>query len=294
MRPDTDLLDQTEINRQLANAGSCARVQVLDQCDSTNAVLGREAAGSADGMVVTTEVQTSGRGRRGRSWIAPPGGSLAFSMLWHFNRGALALSGLSLVAGVAVVSALARLGDVPLTLKWPNDILSAGAKLGGILTETRIGSSDSGPIAAIIGVGLNVRLSSDDYRAVAVASKGAPYPVTDLARIVAVLPSRNELLALIVTELASHLALFDREGFVAFQERWNGMHALRDQWVTVLDADGAAIDARAIGAAADGALIVDVAGERRFLHGGEVTLRQRGGRAADPSIVGSRKLGTRA
>jgi BirA family transcriptional regulator, biotin operon repressor / biotin---[acetyl-CoA-carboxylase] ligase len=290
MRPDP--LDQTRINHLLANVGSCARVRVLDQCDSTNAVLGRETAGNADGTVVTTEVQTSGRGRRGRAWIAPPGGSLAFSMLWHFHRDAVALSGLSLVAGIAVVSALARLGEFPIALKWPNDILLAGAKLGGILTETRIGANGSDPIAAIIGVGLNIRMSDDDHQAVVAAGNAVSYPVTDLSSICAQLPSRNELLALIATELATHLARFDGEGFGVFQERWNSLHAMKNQWVTVREAGGAAIEARAIGAAADGALIIDVAGERRHMRGGEITLRPPDG--VTPPANAPRKLETRA
>jgi BirA family transcriptional regulator, biotin operon repressor / biotin---[acetyl-CoA-carboxylase] ligase len=289
-----DPLDQIDINRRLANAGSCARVRVLEQCDSTNAVLGRECAGSASGLVVTTDKQTNGRGRRGRAWIATPGGSLVFSMLWHLHRDAAALSGLSLVAGVAVVTALARLGDFPIALKWPNDIWSDGAKLGGILTETRIGSSGAGPIAAIVGVGLNIRMDIEAMRAVAAAGRAAPYPVTDLASLGAKVPSRNELLASIAAELAVDLARFDMEGFRAFQARWNGMHALQNQWVTVWQADGSSIEARAIGVADDGALIVDVAGERRLLHGGEITVRPHGAGQVVAQANDAQTLGARA
>ena len=292
MKGKSDPLDQIDINRQFADAGSCARVRVLDQCDSTNAVLGREAAGSANGLIVAAEVQTNGRGRRGRTWIAPPGGSLAFSMLWHFNRDAAALSGLSLAAGVSVVSALKKSGGLRLALKWPNDIWSAGAKLGGILTETRIGANGGDPITAIIGVGLNLKMNHDDHRAV--AATGVAYPVTDLAAICEIVPGRNELLARIATELACDLACFDRDGFAAFQARWNGMHALQDKWVTVLAADGQASEAKVIGAANDGALIVEVAGERRHLHGGEVSLRPQAGAAPGRPADLSRIAGSRA
>ena len=279
----TDELDETAINRRLVGMRSCASVTVLDRCDSTNAALAHDAiAGRPNGTVITTAVQEQGRGRRGRTWIAPPGGSLALSMLWNFNRGASALAGLSLAAGVAVVTVLRRIGERPVSLKWPNDIVFNGAKLGGILVETRIGSSGAGPVVAIVGIGINVRLRDADRLAIAVSGCDAvpAQQVADLASILGFVPSRNELLAQIVSELATALARFEREGFKAFRAPWTAMHAYQNESVAIAFADGSLLDAKAVGIADDGALIVETASGIRHVHAGEVSVRRVGGSAA--------------
>ncbi len=123
-------------------------------CDSTNAVLlARAEAGAPSGTVVIAAEQTAGRGRRGRNWFASPGDSLTFSLLWRFAPGT-APAGLSLAVGVAVVRALAKVGAGEAALKWPNDILQDGRKLGGILVELLPGA----PHAAVIGIGINLHL----------------------------------------------------------------------------------------------------------------------------------------
>jgi BirA family biotin operon repressor/biotin-[acetyl-CoA-carboxylase] ligase len=112
-------------------------IDVLASCDSTNAVLlARAEAGAASGTVIIAEQQTAGRGRRGRQWFASPGDSLTFSLLWRFRAGH--------VPGGPVAGDRRRgrarhhqgMGVSKLALKWPNDILLHGRKLGGILVET--------------------------------------------------------------------------------------------------------------------------------------------------------------
>ncbi len=291
-----DRLDETDINRWLVAAGSRARVTVLDQCDSTNTVLAREAnAARPNGTVITTEVQSNGRGRRGRTWIAPPGGSLALSMLWHFDRGAAALPGLSLAAGVAVVDAIKRAGgECPVALKWPNDIVCNDAKLGGILVETRIGASGVGPVVAIIGVGINMRLVGADHEALAArgADSAPSQPVTDVASVVTTVPSRNELLSQIVAALAIALAQFEVAGFKAFKTRWQALHVYQGRWVRIVSADGTWLAAQVAGIADDGALIIETASGIRHIHAGEVSLRSDAltdphGKARDPSVCGA-------
>ncbi len=105
----------------------------------------------------------AGRGRRGREWLSPPGLNLYLSCLKRFESGFAALSGLSLAIGVIVLRALENLGIAGAGLKWPNDVLAAtdgrpGGKLGGILVE--LSGEYQGPCAAIIGIGLNLRLTS--------------------------------------------------------------------------------------------------------------------------------------
>jgi biotin-[acetyl-CoA-carboxylase] ligase BirA-like protein len=127
-------------------------IDVLDSCDSTNAVLlARAEAGAPSGTVVIANEQTAGRGRRGRSWFASRGDSLTFSLLWRFAPGT-APAGLSLAVGLAVAQALEKVGAGGTALKWPNDILKDGRKLGGILVELLPGA----PHAAVIGIGINL------------------------------------------------------------------------------------------------------------------------------------------
>ena len=120
--------------------------------DSTNAEPMRQAeAGGAPGLVCTAEQQTAGRGRRGRQWVSPFASNLYLSLVWEFSQGAAALEGLSLAVGVAVARALAAC-DVPaVQLKWPNDVLHDGAKLGGILLEMT--GDAAGACQVVVGVG---------------------------------------------------------------------------------------------------------------------------------------------
>src|SRR5471032_1954753 len=151
-----DCLDAAAVRAQLGPRARRFRVELLDACASTNTLLlERARAGAPSGSVIACELQSAGRGRRGNNWQSGLGGSLTFSLLWRFAQGAAGLSGLSLAAGVAVARALAAGGAAEVQLKWPNDLLHAGRKLGGILIELR--GDAQGPSAAVIGIGINVR-----------------------------------------------------------------------------------------------------------------------------------------
>ena len=102
--------------------------------------------------------QHAGQGRRGRAWISPPGANVYLSLSRRFAQPLPALSGLSLAAGIAVVEALHRLGVTEAGLKWPNDVLAGGRKLGGLLVNLR---PDAGGSAAIVGLGLNLRMPDE-------------------------------------------------------------------------------------------------------------------------------------
>src|SRR5438874_613698 len=126
-------------------------VRMVDRCGSTNAVL--LAEGKPDVLLVAEE-QTAGRGRRGRRWYSAPGAGVTFSLSAAIRRPAREFAGLSLVAGVGAARALRALGVAQAALKWPNDLVVGGAKLGGILVETR---SHGRATHAVIGIGLNCR-----------------------------------------------------------------------------------------------------------------------------------------
>lgn len=131
------------------------RLAHLPSCGSTNAeALARAMHGGDLPLWVLADVQTGGRGRAGRAWSSEPGNLLA-SLALPLAAPAAAVAQLSLVAGVAAVDAIRRSGPpIPgLSLKWPNDILVGGAKLGGILVEAC--ATRAGPVA-VIGIGLNL------------------------------------------------------------------------------------------------------------------------------------------
>src|SRR5262245_44431306 len=107
-------------------------VRVIARCTSTNELLLRERSDAA--ALLAADLQTAGRGRRGRRWHGAPGG-ITYSLRRRVRRSTRELAGLSLVAGVAVARALRALGVRGAALEWPNDLMVDGAKLGGILVE---------------------------------------------------------------------------------------------------------------------------------------------------------------
>src|SRR5690606_9561910 len=111
-------------------------LHLYDSLDSTNAeALRLLQAQTAIPLVVLAEAQTAGRGRRGRTWVSPAAQNLYLSLAYRITGGMQQLSGLSLVAGLAVKDALHRIGIAGVGLKWPNDVYVGGKKIAGVLLE---------------------------------------------------------------------------------------------------------------------------------------------------------------
>jgi BirA family biotin operon repressor/biotin-[acetyl-CoA-carboxylase] ligase len=260
-----DALDANAIAAQLANGIPAVELKLFEEIDSTNAFLLQEAAaGAKSGLACIAEIQTAGRGRRGRTWFAAPGASLALSMLWRFEQPLDFLAGLSLAAGVAVVRVLRRLGAEEVRLKWPNDVVHRHHKLAGILVETQGGGN--APSTAVIGIGLNLRLPRDIRERIDQA-------VTDVASIVPVLPARSELAASLLQELAAVLAQFADAGFGGMSGEWAALHAYQGQAVQLHFADNRRVSGQVTGVAADGALLVDTGSGAQKFYSGEISLR---------------------
>jgi len=167
--------DPGEIESTVAAAPWVRRVVCVAELDSTNAEALRLAAeGAPEGLVVVADAQTAGRGRLGRSWWAEPGTALLASWLVRPALEPERLPLLSLVAGVAAAHAASAAAGIDVRLKWPNDLMLGGRKLGGILAE-----ADSQG-AVVLGLGLNVRQESfpDELRdtATSLAASGARVP----------------------------------------------------------------------------------------------------------------------
>jgi BirA family transcriptional regulator, biotin operon repressor / biotin---[acetyl-CoA-carboxylase] ligase len=145
-------LDVTEITHAIVRSGSLWReVRIVAETGSTNAdLLAVARDGAREGVVLVAESQTAGRGRMGRRWTSPPRAGLTFSVLLRpYGVPAALLGWIPLLTGTAVAAALPAVAGLQPRLKWPNDVLADGAKLGGILAE-RSGS------AVVVGIGLNV------------------------------------------------------------------------------------------------------------------------------------------
>lgn len=233
-------------------------VDVLDECDSTNSeLMARAEAGAPSGTVVAARRQTAGRGRLGRSWIADPDASLAFSLLWRFPPGTWP-AGLSLAVGVGLAEALETLGVGDLALKWPNDLLRNGRKCGGVLVELVPGD----PRAAVVGVGLNLALPS-----------GLPADVAAMAAGLDLDAAPAAILAGLLAGLHGALTDFGSGGFVALRDRWLARCAHRDMAVRILSEHAAPLEGRCIGVDVDGALMVETGVCIQRILSGDVSLR---------------------
>ncbi len=215
-------------------------------------------------MVVARDYERAGSGRRGREWQSPSGAELDLSVLYRLAGGFSSLCGLSLAAGVAVSRALAQTApDLGLGLKWPNDLLVNGAKLGGVLIE--LAGEMEGQVQVVVGVGINVSMS--DHQAEAIDQDW-----TDLRRLRGSPPGRTHLAAAVADELLTMLDQFAVDGFAPFVAAFNRIDVCRDRPVVIHSGSGQRAGI-ARGVAEDGALRVEIDGETHYMHGGEVSLR---------------------
>jgi BirA family biotin operon repressor/biotin-[acetyl-CoA-carboxylase] ligase len=254
----------------LLGAGVRERIRRLDTVwtvGSTNTVLLERAnppVGSSEALLA--EYQTAGRGRRGRNWVAPPGGSICLSLSWMFGEVPRDLGALGLVVGVCALRALSHLGVDRVRLKWPNDLLVEDRKLGGILIELR--AESSGPACVVIGIGLNVALGASLLGKVATMGLA---PI-DLATAGLKERARNAVAAGLLSSFVQGLLEFERDGLKPFVREWMEADALRGRPVTVTGAETSAKGV-ARGIDLDGALLVETPqGLLRFISG-DVSVR---------------------
>lgn len=240
------------------------QVEVLSQVDSTNAELLRRPPLPYP-FCLAAELQSAGRGRRGRSWAGALGGSLLFSVAWPFGGDVSRLSGLSLVVGLALAEALDRCGVPRVQLKWPNDLMVDFRKLAGILIEVQ--AEVNSHCRAIIGIGLNIKLPPtirDDI----------DQAVVDLSQLQPGLTDRNQLLTAILSALDARLPQFTREGFVACRDEWQLRHAYQGQDVYLSGSKGPVLEGRVIGLGDSGQLLLETTSGLQAINVGELSLRR--------------------
>ncbi len=265
LRHPLELLDNARIIDALpplVRAGM-ASLEVAWSLDSTNSELLRRETPASGIAALLAERQTGGRGRRGKQWTSPLTAHLYLSVARQFSGGLSRLGGLSLVAGVAAAEALHASGYPEVRLKWPNDLVVAGHKLGGLLVEG--GGEHAGPVRAVIGLGLNVRMP--ESMAVTIDQ-----PWTDLVRLSTTAPSRNALVATLLSHWVPALEEFDAQGLAPFLPRYARLDALAEREVSIQLGTETQVGT-ALGIAADGALRVRIDGAEKIFHAGEVSVR---------------------
>ncbi|QKT04096.1 biotin--[acetyl-CoA-carboxylase] ligase [Ectothiorhodospiraceae bacterium 2226] len=260
-------LQAPRLTAHLSEAGRSllGDVDVHLALDSTSRWLRERASqGAKSGSLCLAEAQTAGRGRRERTWLSPLTGNIYLSVLWRFDHLPPRLGTLGLALGVAVAQALAARGVEDVALKWPNDLVWRGRKLGGLLIDAN--AQAAGPCSVVVGFGLNVHLP-DPYRV------EAQQPVVDLAEIAPdVAGPRNRLAGVLVDALLRALGTFQTAGFPAFARAWQGLDAVAGREVEVRGPT-ASVRGTACGVDADGALQVLVDGAMHRYSSGDVSVR---------------------
>jgi biotin-[acetyl-CoA-carboxylase] ligase BirA-like protein len=266
--PFTDLdrppLNARALTRALVRPGGFWReIRVVEETGSTNvdlAELAREGV-AGPGFALVAEAQTSGRGRLGRVWTAPPRSGLFFSVLLPQEDVVTRLGWLPLVAGVAVVSALRGFAEVEgvrrgrmadALLKWPNDVLIGDRKLAGILAQ-RV---DAG---VIVGIGLNVGLRADEL----------PVPTATSLAIEQAPTDRDPLLRAILREIAVRHEQF-RTDEAAVRRAYRDLCGTIGRRVRVELPDGEVLVGEATDVEEAGRLVINGADGEHLLSAGDV------------------------
>lgn len=205
--------------------------------------------------------QSAGRGRLGRQWLAPAGSAVLLSVARRLHGNAVT-SAVTLACGVAVAETL-RAAGIAAELKWPNDVLLRGRKLAGLLSELAIDGANARTL--VVGLGLNL-IRADTLPRDAAALNDA-ITVDDVSALHATWSAR---LAAAVLDAA---ASADRDGFTAFEPRFNALFAWRGRPVCLLDHGGRVARGVALGVDTHGQLLLDVNGTASAHASGEVSLR---------------------
>ncbi|AMB78005.1 MULTISPECIES: bifunctional biotin--[acetyl-CoA-carboxylase] ligase/biotin operon repressor BirA [Pseudomonas] len=239
-------------------------VSIHESLDSTNAESLRAIdRGQTAPFVILAERQLAGRGRRGRKWVSPFAENIYYSLVLRMDGGMRQLEGLSLVVGLAVLSALREMGIERAGLKWPNDVLVGNKKIAGILLELVGDPADVCHLVIGIGINANMRVASEVDQA---------WTSVFLESGKAI--NRNSLVSSLNQSLLTYLKRHESSGFAAIQAEWESNHLWQGREVSLI-AGVHQVDGTVMGIDQQGALRLRVEGEEKVFSGGELSLRLR-------------------
>ena len=260
-----NLLEKDEILRHMsAQAQSwLSRIEITPCTQSTHSLLiDRAKNESIEGHVQLAEMQTQGRGRRGRRWVSPYARNVMLSIGLVVDVPVSSVGTISLVIGVAVANTLESLRVPSVQLKWPNDIYITGKKLGGILIDLL---QPTRPAKLVLGIGLNVEVAPKDIDASGV-------PAIALSDVVGEI-NRNQLVGVLLSELISSARLFEDVGFGGFIDDWQRRDALAGVAVEVQGANEKIVGLSQ-GIDRSGALCIETETGVQRVVGGDVSVRR--------------------
>jgi BirA family biotin operon repressor/biotin-[acetyl-CoA-carboxylase] ligase len=210
--------------------------------------------------------QTAGRGRHGRRWFAGAGGALLFSLAVPMKADGGRIAAATLACGVGAAEAL-RAAGAAVSIKWPNDLMLEGRKLGGVLCE--LAADDEGRRTLVVGIGINLHLD-------AATRDSIGRPVAALDQTMAAVAPREALIGSIADGVLDALQLYDEQGFVPLQPRFMALFAQRDVLVDLLELGSRVASGRALGVDGEGRLLLETAQGLRACNSGELSLRVSG------------------
>tara|TARA_R110001592_G_scaffold363316_1_gene683698 strand:- start:1448 stop:2410 length:963 start_codon:yes stop_codon:yes gene_type:complete len=260
-----DLLNKNKILSLLpVNISNLINIDLLLSHSSTNDYLSSfviKDLGLNHYHICLAEMQTAGRGRRGKSWVSPFAKNISCSISFLLEGGVEALSGLSLVIGIAVAKTLEDLGVKDVCLKWPNDVYVGEKKIAGVLVELSGEATTSWKV--VCGVGLNVHMRKSD----GVSIDQLWCSLDDSLEV-----RRNVVVAKLIECLFTMLELFKVQGFESFMADWSRFDMLREKQIKVLP-NG--IEGVVVGVNLQGALIIQGDNGEHVINAGEVSVRKK-------------------
>lgn len=266
-----DKLYAPDILSRLPKECICRKVECFEAIDSTN-TKGKQLAelGEAEGTLVVAEEQTAGKGRRGRGWNSEPGVGIWMTLLLRPEILPVKVSGLTLLAALALTKAVKKVCDVDAQIKWPNDVIIAKKKICGILTE--MSSEENYIHYVVVGIGINANTTAFPEE----IEKTATSIYLQTGKMV----DRMELTAVWVQSFCEYYEQFVRQQDLSFViEEYNSVLANKDEEVRVYYGmvEQTALENTDIGIARgidkDGALLVEAEGRMKRIVSGEVSVR---------------------
>lgn len=245
-----------------------SKIHTYTEIPSTNRVAFKlAAAGASHGEIVRAQSQTAGRGRLGKIWISPEGKGLYFSIIVRPNLARVDYPKLTITAGLAIANVLEEICEATTLLKWPNDIMLSGRKCGGILCEASLEGETSESHFAIIGIGLNVLTSKDEFPEHLRSSATSLFIETGKSF------DLDSLLDNITVQVLSEIQQLENKGFSSILEEWKRRDFLKGKWLRWLTHGDEVIFAKAEGPDEEGRLLVrDQAGKLHQVLSGDVSL----------------------
>lgn len=266
LRP-LDLIDANKIKSNLSPEvlNGLMQINVLHQVDSTNNFISSyESPATSHFSVVLAEMQSAGKGRRGRTWESPYAANIYMSLLWTMQKSMSEVGALSPLLAISMVRALAAMGIEGLGLKWPNDIYCHYKKLAGLLIECS--GEVNGNTKMIIGVGVNVHMDDQDNIHI-------DQPWTNiLSNTPNTSVSRNDIVPSLLNHMVPILNKFNSDQIESLVEDWREWDIMQNQQV-VLHTTNKDIVGVARGIDETGRLLLETKQGTQVFSAGDVSLR---------------------